>query len=257
MKPPLPRSDMPTIQSVERAFAILEVVSGGACGVTDIAGGAGLPKSTAARMLATLENLGVVERVDGGSDYQIGPRLPQMCGPVDATLHLAAIVQPHLERLAMQLGEATGFGIATGSAVRVVTQVESPSAVQVRDYTGEVFPAHVGAPGVCLMAEWPKRELDQYLSRPLSAYTDHTVVHPGQIRERLDQVRRDGFCWVHEEFAEGISSVAAVVRNPQGRALGAMHAHGPTYRFPADGDKLWVADLVRQTAQQVFAVPPD
>jgi DNA-binding IclR family transcriptional regulator len=248
---------MPTVQSVERAFAILDVVSGGASGVTDIAGRVDLPKSTVARMLSTLEDLGAVERVDGGSDYQIGPRLPQMCGPVDATLHLGAIVQPHLERLAMQLGESTGFGIASGSAVRVLTQVESPNAVQVRDYSGEVFPAHVGAPGVCLMAEWSERELDQYLSRPLAAYTEHTMVQPGQIRERLAQVRRDGFCWVHEEFADGISSVAALVRNPQGRALGAMHAHGPTYRFPVEGDKKWIADLVRQTAQQVLGAPSD
>ncbi len=103
------------------------------------------------------------------------------------------------------------------------------------------------------MAEWPEREVRRYLSRPLVAYTEHTMVHPQQVYERIVQVQRDRYCWVHEEFAEGISSVASVVRDPRGRVLGALHAHGPTYRFPAPGDAGWVAELIRATAEQVFA----
>ena len=244
---------MTTVQSVERAFAVLDVVSGGASGVTEIAGRTGLPKSTVARLLATLEELGAVEQVADGSDYQLGTRLVEICGPVDADRQLASTMRPHLERLSMQLGEAAGFGVPSRHSVRVLSQVESPNPVQVRDYTGMVFPAHVGAPGICLMAEWPEVELSRYLERPLRAYTDRTMVDPRQIRKRIDKVRENGYCWVHGEFAEGISSVASVVRDGHGRALGALHAHGPTYRFPAPGDGEWTAELIRGTASQIVA----
>lgn len=246
---------MPNVQSVDRAFAILDIVSGGASGVTEIASRAKLPKSTVARLLATLEDVGAVEREAGGSHYRLGPRLAEMAGPVDVTAQLAVTMRPHLERLAMQLGEAAGFGVPDGQAVRVITQVESPNPVQVRDYTGEVYPAHVGAPGVCILAEWPEREVQRYLSRPLVAYTDHTVVHPQQVYERIAQVQKDGYCWTHEEFAEGISSVASVVHDPRGRVVGALHAHGPTYRFPAPGDGPWTGELIRATANDIFAAP--
>ncbi len=246
---------MPRVQSVERAFAILDIVATGASGVTEIAGRTDLPKSTVARLLSTLEDVGAVERATDGAYYRLGPRLPEMCGPVDVTAQLAVTMRPHLERLAMQLGEASGFGVPDGHAVRVISQVESPNPVQVRDYTGMVFPAHVGAPGMCLMAEWPEREVRRYLSRPLAPYTEHTMIHPQQIYERIVQVRKDGYCWVHEEFAEGISSVAAVVHDPRGRVVGALHAHGPTYRFPAPGDGIWTAELIRATASEIFTSP--
>ena len=81
------------------------------------------------------------------------------------------------------------------------------------------------------------------------------MIHPQQIYERIVQVRKDGYCWVHEEFAEGISSVASVVHDPRGRVVGALHAHGPTYRFPAPGDGIWTAELIRATASEIFTSP--
>lgn len=246
---------MSTVQSVERAFAVLDIVAGGASGITEIAGQAMLPKSTVARLLATLETLGAVERIDDGTEYRIGPRVAQMAGPLEATAYLATAVQPHLERLSAQLGEATGMAVPNGYSVRNIIQVESPNPVQVRDYTGLVVPAHIGSPGLAMMSQWPEAELDHYLSRPLDRYTANTMTDPDQLRIRLKQIGQDGFAWVHEEFAEGISSVASCLLDADGHVLGTIHSHGPTYRFPEDGQAVAIAELVRETARQIFSRP--
>ena len=60
------------VQSLERAFAILDEVAQRPAGVTAIAGRVRLPKSTVARLLATLEDVDAVERFDG-SQWRIGP----------------------------------------------------------------------------------------------------------------------------------------------------------------------------------------
>ncbi|MEE3114666.1 MAG: IclR family transcriptional regulator C-terminal domain-containing protein, partial [Actinomycetota bacterium] len=70
--------------------------------------------------------------------------------------------------------------------------------------------------------------------RPLDRYTPNSMVDPDQIRERLEEIRSDGFVWVLEEFSEGINSVAAPLFNGTGAVVGALHSHGPSYRFPQE-----------------------
>ena len=66
---------MSSIQSVKRAFDVLGSLGDGPLGVTEVADRAGLPKSTAARVLATLVGEGAVEQVPGDTSYRLGPRL--------------------------------------------------------------------------------------------------------------------------------------------------------------------------------------
>ena len=236
------------VQSIDRAFQVLKALAVEPSGVTELASRVGLPKSTVARMLSSLEDQGAVTRGPDGTSYAIGIGLVELAGAIDATAALATAVRPHLVWLSDQLGEAAGFSIPTGYTIQYMVQVESPNPVQVRDYTGLMVPMHIGPSGLCVMAQWPAEEVDRYLSRPLEAYTTHTVVDAGSIRDRLEAIRGSGHCWIHEEFAEGINSVAAPVLADGQRALGAIHVHGPAYRFPAEGQADSIASLVMDAA---------
>jgi DNA-binding IclR family transcriptional regulator len=81
------------------------------------------------------------------------------------------------------------------------------------------------------------------------------VVDPSRIRERLEEVLRAGHSWIYEEFAEGINSVAAPVLTESNRALGAIHVHGPAYRFPAKGRADSIAALVMDAAARFSSRP--
>jgi IclR family transcriptional regulator, acetate operon repressor len=236
------------VQSIDRAFQVLKALAVEPSGVTDLAQRVGLPKSTVARMLSSLEEQGAVSRGPDGSMYSIGMGLVELAGAIDATAALATAVRPHLVWLADQLGEAVGFSVPTGYTIQYMVQVESPNPVQVRDYTGLTVPMHIGPSGLCVMAQWPAEEVDRYLSRPLEGYTTSTLVDPDRIRARLETIRDSGHCWVHEEFAEGINSVAAPVLADGKRALGAIHVHGPAYRFPTEGNADSIASLVMDAA---------
>jgi DNA-binding IclR family transcriptional regulator len=58
---------------------------------------------------------------------------------------------------------------------------------------------------------------------------------------------------VREEFAEGLSSVAAAVTGPSGAVVGAVHVHGPSYRFPPAGAESDIARAVVESADRVSA----
>ena len=171
--------DLMAVQSIDRAFQVLKALAVEPSGVTELASRVGLPKSTVARMLSSLEDQGAVTRGPDGTSYAIGIGLVELAGAIDATAALATAVRPHLVWLSDQLGEAAGFSIPTGYTIQYMVQVESPNPVQVRDYTGLIVPMHIGPSGLCVMAQWPAEEVDRYLSRPLEAYTTHTVVDAG------------------------------------------------------------------------------
>jgi DNA-binding IclR family transcriptional regulator len=134
--------------------------------------------------------------------------------------------------------------------VQYVVQVESPNPVQVRDYTGLTVPMHVGPSGLCIMAQWPEEEIERYLARPLEAFTSHTVTDPDLIRKRLAEIRDTNHYWIYEEYAEGINSVAAPVFTEGKRALGAIHVHGPAYRFPPPGQGAEIASLIISASER-------
>jgi len=242
------------VQSIERAFELLQALAVEPAGLTELAIRVELPKSTVARMLGTLEGIGAVARDDDDRTYRIGMGLVELAGAVDASAALATLVRPHLTDLSDRTGEAAGFSVPTGYSMHYLVQVESPNAVQVRDYSGLTVPMHVGPSGLCVMSVWPDADVDRYLERPLEAFTPHTVTEPPVIRKRLAEIRDTGHRWIHEEFAEGISSVAAPVLDEARRALGAIHVHGPTYRFPGSAGPDAIAGLVMDTAERVSAL---
>lgn len=245
---------MSAVQSIERAFVVLEALAVAPAGITDLSARIELPKSTVARLLATLEGLDAVERGEGGR-YRIGLGLLHLAGAIDASAALASAVIPHLTGLANTLGEAAGFSVPTGYSIHYLAQIESPNAVQVRDYTGLKVPMHVGPSGLCMMSQWPKEDVDRYLKRPLEAYTNKTVIDPSKIRNRLQAIRGEGHCWVFEEFAEGLNSVAAPVADDAGRIVGALHVHGPSYRFPGDDSHLVAIEVMEAARRFTFMGP--
>jgi DNA-binding IclR family transcriptional regulator len=238
------------VQSVERAFAILDAVSGRPAGVTAIAERVKLPKSTVARLLGTLEELDAVERVDGPR-WRVGPGVASLAGSASPERSLVAVSRPYLVRLVEQVGEDAGLSLPDGYDVHYVDQVESDNPVQVRDWTGTRAPLHAVPSGLVLLAGWPEDALAAYLGRDLEALTSHTITEPRALRRRLHEAREDGFAWGREEYAEGISSVAAPVRDARGHAIAALHVHGPSYRFPAPGADDRVAAFVVAAARDV------
>ena len=136
-----------------------------------------LPKSTVARLLATLEDVDAVERFDG-SLWRIGPGVAALTAAASPERSLVSAARPFLVDLVAELGEDAGLGLPDGNEIHYVDQVESDNPVQVRDWTGTRAPMHAVPSGLVLLAEWPEDALDAYLAGELVALTRRTVTDP-------------------------------------------------------------------------------
>jgi DNA-binding IclR family transcriptional regulator len=239
------------VQSIERAFAVLTALTDGPIGVTEVADRADLPKSTAARMLASLAREGAVEQVPGERRYRLGPRIDALASGVVATRSLVAVARPHLAELAASVGEPAGLSIPDGRDMHYVDQVDIDHPVGVRDWTGARIAMHAVSSGLAVLALRPSTEIDRYLAGPLERFTDRTMIDPNELRARLGRIQLDGHAWTNGEYAEEIASVAAAIADDTGEAIAAVHVHGPSYRFPARGREVANAEAITATATAI------
>jgi len=239
------------VQSIERAFAVLGTLADGPIGVTEVAERAYLPKSTAARLLASLAREGAVEQIPGDTRYRLGGRLATLAAGVLPTRSLARLARPSLAELSAAVGEAAGLSVPDGNVVHYIEQVDTPNPVSVRDWTGSRIPMHAVSSGQVLLAFRQPAALERYLQAPLERFTDRTLVDPTALNDRLREVRRDGFAWAREEFDHGITSVAAPIADASGEVIAAVHLHGPSYRFPAAGSEPAISRQVVAAASRI------
>lgn len=242
---------MSTVQSVERAFNVLQVLASGPAGVSHIAARTELPKSTVSRLLGTLSELGAVEQAQAAGTYALGTLMVDLSTAAAPADNLVAVARPQLARLVTELGEAAGLAVLDGAAVYYLDQVDGEHEVQVSDWTGERVDAHVVSSGLVLMAAANGDLRERFLTTEHRPWTQHTITDQALIAHRLDDVARAGFAWVYEEMADGLNSVAAPVVNRGGTVVAAVHVHGPSYRFPAEGATASIAAAVVDAARRV------
>jgi DNA-binding IclR family transcriptional regulator len=241
------------VQSIERAFAVLAALADGPIGVTEVAERTDLAKSTAARLLTSLAREGAVEQVPGETRYRLGGRIVTLAAGVVPTRSLVTLARPSLVELASAVGEAAGLSVVDGFAVHYVDQVDTTHQVQIRDWTGTRVAMHAVSSGQVFLAHMSEAALERYLALPRVAFTDRTLTDSALLRARLRHVQLEGHAWVRDEFAEGLSSVAAPIADALGNVNAAVHVHGPSYRFPAPGAEAHVAEAVMAAAARISA----
>src|SRR5207244_4739795 len=199
------------VRSVDRAAALLLALgdSQGEAGVTELARRLGLHKSTASRLLATLQKRGLVEQDEESGKYRLGLVVIRRAEKAERTLDFRGISMPELERLARLTHETTGLGILHGDTFLTVAQADGPNLIAVGDWTGRSTPLHCVASGKVLMAALAEREVLRIVRRGLVSHTARTITELQPPLEELDHIRRRGDAPAHGEAELGVSAGAA------------------------------------------------
>ena len=241
---------MSSVQSVDRSFAVLRALAGGPAGVTELAERVDLPKSTVARLLSTLEALGAVEQLAVGGEYHLGETLVELGAAARPGRSLGPLVRPFLAELTEATGEATGFSVPDGLEMLYLVQITPDSELQVRDWTGQRIPMHAVPSGHVVLAA-DDQLVRRLVDAGLEAFTDRTLTDPDELAARLHQVRVDGYAWNYGEYADGLNSVAAPLRDRTGKVIGAIHIYGAATGLPGGRGAAELGRLVVATAARV------
>jgi DNA-binding IclR family transcriptional regulator len=231
--PPSSRSPLRLIQSVDRALTLLEAIAAGKepANGPDLARAAGVNRSTAWRLLATLEHHQLIDRDPRTGHYTIGLGVAKLAAHVDHA-GLVRRARPILERLAEESGESTALSVPHGTNVLVVDQVTAPHMVIVQ-FVGREAPLHCTSAGKLLLASFSDEEVDAVLAGPLRASTDKTITDPAKIRSEVQRVRKTGIATNFGEYELGANGFSAAARDASGLPFAFIGVMAPEFRLPA------------------------
>ena len=220
------------MQSVDRAVSILELLADvGAAGVTEIASELKIHKSTAFRLLMTLEARGLVEQDVERGKYRVGYTAVQLTTRTAKVRDIAVVGRPMCTELASAVGETVSIAVEDGRQVLTVDQALGNAAVTAVDSVGQRQPLHATAAGKVFLAAMSTTDVQAVIDRGLPALTQATLTDGAALREQLDLIRTRGYATTFEEAEVGLVAVAMPVRGLGGRVVAALAISGPAYRI--------------------------
>jgi DNA-binding IclR family transcriptional regulator len=249
------RGSTPLVQSVARAARIMRVLLGSAEGerLTDLARGLDLTKSTAHRLLRTLESEGMVRKDRASGRYRANPAMAvSMPAAVSTILSLRAATQDSLKQLA-QGASATAvlaFPDETRRNVVAGAYALSPEPVRLDPSALPPVPAHAIAPGKCCLAAISDEELRDLLGETLPQMTRFTITSPDVLMEQLAQVRSRGYAICEQEAMMGICGLAVPVRDRAGAVVASLALGATGHTLPRVQIRQWLP-LLRTAADAV------
>lgn len=217
------------VGSVARAVQLLDVLAASDHGlrVNEVARRLGVTASTASRLLATLQEAGLVERTEAGP-YRLGLKLVALSDRVLAQLDVRQLARPLLARLVDQTGETATVSLPGEGEAVTVDFVPSPASIVSMARVGRPSIPHATAVGKVMLAFGDTRE-----AAPLEAMTERTITDLGALARELAGIRERGFAEAVGEREPDLAAVAAPVFGRDGRLVAILGIQGPASRLPA------------------------
>ncbi len=178
--------------------------------LSEVARAAGVPLSTAHRLVAELVGWGGLER-DPDGRYRVGLRIWELGALAPRGLGLREAALPFMEDLYEVTHENVQLGVRDGVEVVFIERFASRDAVPVLTQVGGRFPLPPTGIGLVLLAHAPAEVQEQVLAAPLHRYTPQTITDPVRLRRVLAEVRRTGVAVSDRQVTDDAVSVGAPI----------------------------------------------
>ena len=203
-----------------------------------------LPKSTAFRIIQSLQKAGYLVRLDD-QQYCLSFRFTRLAGLVGSTLGIREMARPVLARLAERTGETVSLQMADAEERVCIDEVATASPLRSVSRPGEHVPLLAGASSKTLLAHLPPTEASRLIAR-LAIKEKRTLA---QVQADLAAIRDMGFAVSHGERVLGVSAIAAPIVGADDRVQYCVTLAGPTFRVK-DKEERFVP-LVMQAAADI------
>jgi IclR family transcriptional regulator, acetate operon repressor len=183
--------------------------------LTDLASAAGLPKSTASRLISALERRGLVEQDGERGRLRPGPAILRVAERSMLERNIVEVSRAALDALAEASGETINLSVPGPDGVEHIAQVDSRHFLGAGQWLGRSVGYEHSANGKVFVA---------FGRGPAG-------VDGAKTSHELEAIQRDGLATSIDELEVGLSAMAAPVRGARGEVIAALSISGPTLRM--------------------------
>jgi DNA-binding IclR family transcriptional regulator len=241
------RSSGSRIAVIDKAVRVLDALLQAPTGLTptDVAAAIGSNRSTAFRLLTSLEQAGLLGRDSLTGRYRLGVKLLKYGDGVRAGTGLVEAAEPFLRKLSSATRQGATLAIREGFGARCILRIPGPDIDTFAWKVGEWLPMHVGAAPQALLSALPDDELDRFFAQGTELRTRLGLLTEQQVRKEAEKTRRRGWSLTRGGLTEGVSALGAAVVDATGAPICAISVAGLERHYR--GERL------KQTASAVMA----
>jgi DNA-binding IclR family transcriptional regulator len=238
-------------QSVEKGLAILAAFGSRnrRMSLAQIAEKAGISRSSAQRIVYTLECLGYLTKDPHTRRYELATKVMEIgCNYVAANA-LIDSANPFLSAMNSTCDETVSLTEPCGTDMVYVASFTSRKPIVAHMAIGSRMPMYCTSAGRAYLSGLPEDEVVTLLRKSdLKPLTSVTLTEPEKINVQVNESRARGFSINIEEYYVGHMNVGAPVRNKDGRAIAAVHVVAPCSRWTPEEVIGKLGPMVRECA---------
>jgi len=247
-----------SVHSLELGLRILESFDRDAVdemSLSEMARRIGVSRSSAFRLVHTLQRLGYLDREDETKNYRLGARVMSLGYSFLASKDIAELARPDLQRLRAQTHCSTHLGILEGADVIYIARFAAHKPVSAVISVGARVPAHATTMGRIMLAYKPAAYLKEHFGgRPLAKFSEHTPLTLEALSATLEADRRRGYVISHSNFEAGIASIAAPLFDAKGEVIAAINVSTPENAIDLAAFDTEVCEALRASARRISAL---
>ena len=238
----------PTVQVIERMFAIMDVLASReeAVSLKEISQKTGLHPSTTHRLLNDLATGRFVDRPQAGS-YRLGMRLLELGNLVKNRLNVRDAALAPMRELHKLIHQPVNLSLRQGDEIVYIERTYSErSGMQVVRAIGGRAPLHLTSVGKLFLAVEEPQRVRAYATRTgLSGHTKNSLTQLPALERELAKVRQCGIARDNEELELGVRCMAAGIYDDQGTLVAGLSISAPALRLEEE----WLPKLQAATRE--------
>ena len=226
---------MYTVQTVHKAFEILEYLTEGRSGATlqTLASRFDMTQNKTFRLLSTLCEGGLLEQDKTSGTFRLGMGSYSLAQKLSGNSNIINITHPVIEQLAKKHDEAVYMAVIKGDDVLFMDMADCHQQIKAMPLLGKTFPYFTNAAGKVMKA-LESAEVIEWLKSSKKSKTKH-ISDPKALATELQEIRSNGGIAVESDgLGEGLISIAVAVKDYAGHVIGAITMYGPSFRLMRD-----------------------
>lgn len=243
-----------TLQTVERALMILEIVSTHPKSQKELEEITGFNRSNVRRLVFTLMHNGYIEKDSNTNKYKLGLKIVELSSIRLNQVELKTEAAPFLRELSLKTNQVCHMGIYDKGEVVYIEKIQSVNSINMFSSIGRRFPVYSSSMGKVLLSQFSDDEVFNILnSTERNKITKNTRIEIDDILKDVRKVRELGYAIDNEENEPNIFCIGAPIYDYRNKIIAAVSTSGNHKEYLEDGSLIieYVKDVAYEISKRI------